>query len=109
MTRLIDECLVTEMQPHMIDVMFGCASADFYGHQTKHGSFVFGSDSGWETVDEMVDPSTNIADPSRMITNSMTLSASCRAIQGYIPALRDAKIVRSWCGWLDEAFDGVPF
>lgn len=29
--------------------------------------------------------------------------------QGYIPALRDAKIVRSWCGWLDEAFDGVPF
>ena len=51
----------------------------------------------------------NIADPSRMITNSMTLSASCRAIQGYIPALRDAKIVRSWCGWLDEAFDGVPF
>ena len=109
MTRLIDECLVTEMQPHMIDVMFGCASADFYGHQTKHGSFVFGSDSGWETVDEMIDPSTNIADPSRMITNSMTLSASCRAIQGYIPALRDAKIVRSWCGWLDEAFDGVPF
>ena len=92
-----------------VGVMFGCASADFYGHQTKHGSFVFGSDSGWETVDEMVDPSTNIADPSRMITNSMTLSASCRAIQGYIPALRDAKIVRSWCGWLDEAFDGVPF
>ena len=109
MTRLIDECLVTEMQPPMMDVMFGCASADFYGHQTKHGSFVFGSDSGWEVVDEMVDPSTNIADPSRMITNSMTLSASCRAIQGYIPALKDAKIVRSWCGWLDEAFDGVPF
>lgn len=109
MNRLIDECLVTEMQPHMIDVMFGCASADFYGHQTKHGSFVFGSDSGWETVDEMVDPSTNLADPSRMITNSVTLSASCRAIEGYIPALRDAKIVRSWCGWLDNSFDGVPF
>ena len=32
MNRLIDECLVTEMQPHMIDVMFGCAAADFYGH-----------------------------------------------------------------------------
>ena len=109
MTRLIDECLVTEMQPHMIDVMFGCATADFYGHQTHHGSFVFGSDSGWEVVDEMVDPSTNTADPSKLITNSMTLSASCRAIQSYIPALRDAKIVRSWCGWLDEAFDGVPF
>ena len=64
------------MQPHMIDVMFGCATADFYGHQTHHGSFVFGSDSGWEVVDEMVDPSTNTADPSKLITNSMTLSAS---------------------------------
>ena len=109
MTRLIDEALVTEMQPHMTDIMFGCASADFYGHQTKHGSFVFGSDCGWENVDEMVDPSTNETDPSLMITNSMTLSASCRAIQNYIPALKDAKIVRSWCGWLDMAFDGVPF
>ena len=109
MTRLIDECLVTEMQPHMMDVMFGCASSDFYGHQTKHGSFVFGSDSGWEVVDEMVDPSTNTVDPSKQITNSMTLSASCRAIQGYLPVLKDAKVVRSWCGWLDESFDGVPF
>lgn len=109
MTRLIDECIVTEMQPAMMDVMFGCADADFYGHQTKHGSFVFGSDSGWEPVTEMKDPATNILDPSRVTTNSYTLSASCRAIQSYIPALKDAKIVRSWAGWLDEAFDGVPF
>ena len=109
MTRLIDECFVTEMQPHMIDVRFGCADVDFYGHQTKHGSFVFGSDSGWESVTEMVDPSTNVPDPSRLTTNSYTLSASCRAIENYIPALKDAKIVRSWAGWLDESFDGVPF
>ena len=109
MTRLIDECFVTEMQPHMIDVMFGCADVDFYGHQTKHGSFVFGSDSAWESVTEMVDPSTNVPDPSRLTTNSYTLSASCRAIENYIPALKDAKIVRSWAGWLDESFDGVPF
>jgi sarcosine oxidase subunit beta len=27
----------------------------------------------------------------------------------YIPALAGAKVVRSWCGWLDDAFDGVPF
>ena len=87
----------------------GTAEADFYGHQTKHGSFVFGSDSGWESVTEMVDPSTNVPDPSRLTTNSYTLSASCRAIENYIPALKDAKIVRSWAGWLDESFDGVPF
>ena len=39
----------------------------------------------------------------------LTLSASCRAIMSYVPALKDAKIVRSWAGWLDNAFDGVPF
>lgn len=102
MTRLIDECLVTEMQPHMFDIMLGTAGADFYGHQAKHGSFIFGSDCGYEEV-------TDMEDPSKWITNSMTLSASCRAIMDYVPALRSAKVVRSWCGWLDNAFDGVPF
>lgn len=102
MTRLIDECLVTEMQPHMFDIMLGTAGADFYGHQAKHGSFVFGSDSGYEAV-------TDMKDPSEMITNSLTLSASCRAIMDYVPALKDAKVVRSWSGWLDDSFDGVPF
>lgn len=102
MTRLIDECLVTEMQPHMFDIMLGTAGADFYGHQAKHGSFIFGSDCGYEEV-------TDMEDPSKLLTNSMTLSASCRAIMDYVPALRNAKVVRSWCGWLDNAFDGVPF
>lgn len=102
MTRLIDECLVTEMQPKMFDIMLGTAGADFYGHQSHHGSFVFGSDSGYEEV-------TDMDDPSKLVTNSLTLSASCRAIMDYVPALKDAKVVRSWCGWLDNAFDGVPF
>ncbi len=30
----------------MFDIMLGTADADFYGHQSQHGSFVFGSDSG---------------------------------------------------------------
>ncbi|MBQ5386357.1 MAG: FAD-binding oxidoreductase [Lachnospiraceae bacterium] len=107
--RYMDEALVTEMQPHMFDIMLGCAGADFYGHQAKHGSFVFGSDSGWEPTEEIINPSDMSYDPSLLPTNSMTLSASCRAIQGYIPALKNAKIVRSWCGWLDMSYDGVPF
>ena len=28
--------------------MLGTADADFYGHQTEHGSFVFGLNSGLE-------------------------------------------------------------
>ena len=102
MTRLIDECLVTEMQPKMFDIMLGTAGADFYGHQAAHGSFVLGAESGYEEV-------TDMRDPSALTTNSLTISSSCRAIVDYIPLLKEAKVVRSWCGWLDMSFDGVPF
>ena len=42
------EALVTEAEGPMFDQMLGTADADFYGHQTKHGSFVFGGSSGLE-------------------------------------------------------------
>ena len=100
MTRYFEEALVTEMQPHMFDIMLGTADADFYGHQAKHGSFVFGSESGLE---EAIDTA-----PSNLQTSALTLSAGCRAIMGYIPLLKDAKIVRTWGGWLDMCYDGVP-
>ena len=97
MTPLVDCALVTEMEPEM----FGTAAADFYGHQTKHGSFVFGSESGLE---EFID----VKDPNDMrIQHPATLGASCRAIEGWIPALAKAKIVRSWSGILDMTKDGV--
>lgn len=100
MTRYFEEALVTEMQPHMFDIMLGTADADFYGHQAKHGSFVFGSESGLEEAIDMA--------PSNLQTSALTLSAGCRAIMGYIPLLKDAKIVRTWGGWLDMCYDGVP-
>lgn len=100
MTRYFEEALVTEMQPHMFDIMLGTADADFYGHQAQHGSFVFGSESGLEEATDM--------SPTDLKTNALTLSAGCRAIMGYIPLLKDAKIVRSWGGWLDLCYDGVP-
>lgn len=100
MTRYFEEALVTEMQPKMFDIMLGTADADFYGHQAKHGSFVFGSESGLEEATDMP--------PREMKTSALTLSAGCRAIMGYIPLLADAKIVRSWGGWLDMCHDGVP-
>ncbi|MCI6857911.1 MAG: FAD-binding oxidoreductase [Eubacterium sp.] len=100
MTRYFEEALVTELQPHMFDIMLGTADGDFYGHQAQHGSFVFGSESGLEEATDM--------SPSINKTNSLTVSAGCRAIMGYIPMLADAKIVRTWGGWLDNCFDGVP-
>ena len=44
----VDCALVTEMQPPMFEQMLGTAAADFYGHQTRHGSFVFGAIAGPE-------------------------------------------------------------
>lgn len=102
MRKELIEALVTEAEPKMFPQMLGTADADFYGHQAHHGSFVFGSECGYEEV-------TDMDDPSKLYTNSMTLSASCRAVMDYVPCLKDAKVVRSWCGWLDDAFDGVPF
>lgn len=99
MTQNMIECLVTEAEPHMFDQMLGTAEADFYGHQTKHGSFVFGGTSGFEGVNK---------DNGTPICNSMTAACECRGIMKYFPALADAKIVRTWSGWVDMMVDGVP-
>ena len=93
------ECLVTEAQPHMFDQMLGTAEADFYGHQSKHGSFVFGGSTGLESFTK---------DNGTPISTSLGASCTCRGIMKYFPALSNAKIVRSWAGWMDKCADGVP-
>ncbi|MBC3888590.1 FAD-dependent oxidoreductase [Acetobacterium paludosum] len=93
------ECLVTEAEPPMFLQMLGTAEADFYGHQSKHGSFVFGGSSGLEPFNK---------DNGTPISSSIGASCTCRGIMKYFPALADAKIVRAWAGWLDDCADKVP-
>lgn len=100
MVPQIQEALVTEVQPPMFWQMLGTAEADFYGHQTSHGSFVFGGSSGLENFQGWKEGTP--------LTSSLTTSAVCRGIMGYFPALHNAKIVRSWAGWLDICADKVP-
>lgn len=99
MTNSLIEALVTEAEPHMFDQMLGTAEADFYGHQTKHGSFVFGGSSGLERYNK---------DNGTPVTNSKTAPCICRGIIKYFPDLAKAKIVRTWAGWMDASSDGVP-
>lgn len=99
MNPKISDTIVTEAQPPMFWQMLGTAAADFYGHQTKHGSFVFGGGSGHETYTK---------NPENMLSTSITASYICRAIGGYFPALNDTKIVRTWAGCHDICSDGVP-
>lgn len=99
MSSALLECLVTEAQPRMFDQMLGTAEADFYGHQTKHGSFVFGGTTGMETV---------LKDNGTPISSSISAPSTCRGIIRYLPRLANAQIVRTWAGWMDHMVDGVP-
>jgi len=90
------DTLVTDAQPPMFYQMLGTAMADFYGHQTTHGSFVFGAGS----------PNNIISTDEH--TPIEGTSATCRGILGYIPALKHAKVVRSWVGIIDWCEDKVP-
>ena len=99
MTKDLIECLVTEMEPKMFPQMLGTADADFYGHQTNHGSFVFGGESGYENQN---------LDFNCMTTHSITAPAICRGIMKWIPRLGNAKIVRTWSGYEDASADRVP-
>jgi sarcosine oxidase subunit beta len=100
--RMLNECLVTEVQPPMFWQMLGTAEADFYGHQTKHGSFAFGGSSGLENYHK------NHKESDSAKSTSMTAESICRGIMKYFPVLADAKIVRHWAGWLDISADQVP-
>ncbi len=97
--REFSEVLVTEMEPEMFPVMLGTAESDFYGSQSKHGSFVMGGNSGIEPY---------VSNKDRFVTNPLTASCLCRGIIKYFPVLKDVKIVRTWSGWYDVCADKVP-
>jgi sarcosine oxidase subunit beta len=99
MSPLLMEVIVTEDAPPMFRQMLGTAMADFYGHQSAHGSFVFGGSSGFEAYCSSEGVPTS---------RSVTAPSVCRAVLGYFPALNRTKIVRTWAGWIDECADHVP-
>ncbi|MBP5594298.1 MAG: FAD-binding oxidoreductase [Pseudobutyrivibrio sp.] len=100
MSLFYETCLVTEAQPPMFDIMLGVATAEIYGHQCDHGSFVFGSGTGLEP--------SKVPDSSDLRVPALDVSANCRCIMKYVPMLKDAKVVRSWGGWMDITHDHVP-
>lgn len=98
MSPVLLETLVTEAVQPMFYQMLGTADADFYGHQSTHGSFVFGLNSGMEPY----------AKPGSPVSSSFAAAAACRAIMSYFPELSNVKIVRTWAGWMDSCADHVP-
>ncbi|WKY48337.1 FAD-binding oxidoreductase [Eubacteriaceae bacterium ES3] len=99
MNPVLLEVLVTEAQPEMFYQMLGTAEADFYGHQSTHGSFVFGGTSGLDAYQEY--------DPEQA-TQSATAPCICRGILKYFPEMKEFKIIRTWAGTIDDCVDHIP-
>ena len=102
MKKKLLQCLVTEEQPRMFRQMLGTAMADFYGHQTRHGSFVFGGHDGYEDF-----ANTRLENNEYPPSTADFVSACTRGIISYFPKLEHAKVVRTWAGYEDLASDGV--
>lgn len=96
----IDECLITEPQPPMFRYRLSSADGNFYGHQTQHGSFIFGGNTNMERYED------TYAGQPRNTASSVSDKARNAAL--FVPALRGAKIVRYWAGWLDSTIDRLP-
>jgi sarcosine oxidase subunit beta len=97
--RETSEVFVTEQQPPMFEVMLGTAEADFYGHQSPHGSFVLGGMGGLQKY---------TSNSSGFETHNVTAPCLSRGVISYFPSLKDVKIIRTWAGHYDVCIDGVP-
>ncbi|MDR3363546.1 MAG: FAD-binding oxidoreductase [Clostridiales Family XIII bacterium] len=94
-----EEVFVTEQLPPMFDQVLGTAEADFYGHQTKHGSFLLGGVSGLQHFTSNHDDHP---------TEAYTAPSLVRGIIRFFPSFANVKIIRCWSGQFDTCVDGVP-
>ena len=102
MNKALLECIVTEAEPPMFEQMLGAAMADFYGHQTPHGSFVFGGHTGMEPY------FGTYANEDYSRSQAISAPTAARAILQFFPRLKNTKLVRTWGGSMDECADKVP-
>ena len=96
--KKLNEMIVTEPTEKLFDFMIGGMSG-FYGQQTEHGSFVFGSPSGREYC---------FFEQDKPISTAVTASFICNSLGVDLPILKGLKVVRAWSGWVDINLDGVP-
>lgn len=98
--KRIDECIITEAQPEMFPYRLSSIDGNFYGNQTKHGSFIFGGNTQTERYEDTY--------PGQPRNTPASVANKARIAGQFIPALRDAKIVRQWAGWIDSTIDRLP-
>lgn len=99
MTPIFTEVLVTEAAPPLFPQMVGTAASDFYGHQTDHGSFVFGGFAGFEPFLHTREDTPNY---------SQIGSSICRAVLQFFPVLSKLNVIRVWSGLIAQVSDKIP-
>ncbi len=103
MTPVFTEALVTEAREPLFPQMIGTAASDFYGHQTEHGSFVWGGFIGY---DAFLYDDRGVAE--RRPNYPEIASAICRTVLRYFPLLHDVHVTRVWSGLIAQVADKVP-
>lgn len=103
MTPVFTEILVTEAREPLFPQMIGTAASDFYGHQTEHGSFVWGGFIGYDTF--LYD---DRGKSERRPNYPEVAPAICRAVLRFFPFLQDVNVTRIWSGLIAQMADKVP-
>lgn len=103
MTPMFTEILVTESREPLFPQMIGTAGSDFYGHQTIHGSFIWGGFVGYETF--LHDGHHG---GTRRPNYPEVIPAVCRAVLLYFPGLAGLNVIRTWGGLIALVADKVP-
>ena len=98
--KRVDECLITEAVPRMTDLRLSTFDGNFYGNQTKHGSFLWGGNTNIERYEE--------TDPGQPMNTTRQSPDKARMVGQLIPALKDVKVIRHWAGYLDSSADRLP-
>lgn len=99
--KRVDECFITEPLPFMTSYRFSSGGVGgMYGHQTRHGSWIFGGNTEIERYELTYEGKARN-------TNKSTPNNARKAVR-YFPALEHVKIVRWWAGWLDSMSDRLP-
>jgi sarcosine oxidase subunit beta len=99
--KIPNEIFVTEKCGPVMPYVVCGVDTPFYGTQTKNGSLVFGYG---EMQTMQLFQSTPRDNPA---TTHEIISATARGFADIFPGFAGMKVIRSWCGWIDDSMDHV--
>ncbi|MDD4369995.1 MAG: FAD-binding oxidoreductase [Anaerostipes sp.] len=97
-THALCEVFVTEPVPIFMKEIVISSTGAYYGHQTAHGSLVFGAGSKFGPFSR---EGTYV---EKRLTSQM-IPSGAKGLMEVFPFLEKTKIIRSWSGWHDRTPD----